>query len=190
MPTPKSAIDQPATTRNLNFSPKQMEVATQLVGLHCLPAAQSDTQECAPISGKTAKDAVLEAMKEQFYNVYGQSINKDILRTQDSASTSSSLVVTKDQYDKIVQALQLYPTTKKKEQFMKNCFNRFSLGSNLEDNCLFRKVVIKPTNGSNDSPGVKLKKVIWYEKFLDIIHETHILVSHPILQNTQDHYRQ
>jgi hypothetical protein len=67
---------------------------------------------------------------------------------------------------------------------MKNCFNRFSLGSNLEDNCLFRKVVIKPANGSNDSPGVKLKKVIWYEKFFDVIHETHILVSHSIYSRT------
>jgi hypothetical protein len=71
-----------------------------------------------------------------------------------------------------------------KDQFMKNCFNSFSLGSNLEDNCLFRKVVIKPTNGSNDSPGVKLKRGIWYEKFFDIIHETHISVSHSIYSRT------
>ncbi len=55
----------------LNFSPKQMEVATQLVSLHCLPAAESDTGDCVAISGKTPKDAVLEAMKKQFYNVYG-----------------------------------------------------------------------------------------------------------------------
>jgi hypothetical protein len=126
----------------------------------------------------------MEAMKKQFYNVYGKSINEDILRTQDSTSTSSSLVVTKDKYNKIVQALQLYPTTKKRDQFMKNCFNRFSLGSNLEDNCLFRKVVIKPTNGSNDSPSIKLRKVIWYEKFFDVIHEAHISVSHSIYSRT------
>jgi hypothetical protein len=63
---------------------------------------------------------------------------------------------------------------------MKKCFNRFSLGSNLKDNCLFRKVVVKPTNGSNDSPGVKLKKVICYEKFFDVIHEAHISVSHSL----------
>jgi hypothetical protein len=65
-PTTRPAIDQPATPRHLNFSPKQMEVAIQLVGLHCLPAAESDTGDCVAISGKTAKDAV---MKKQFYNV-------------------------------------------------------------------------------------------------------------------------
>jgi hypothetical protein len=71
MPTTTPAIDQPATTCNFIFSPKQIEVATQLVSLHCLPAAESDTGDCVAISGKTPKDAVLEAMKKQFYNVYG-----------------------------------------------------------------------------------------------------------------------
>ncbi len=126
--------------------------------LNCLPAAQTHTQEGASISGKAAKNTVLEAMKKQFYND-GQTINEDVLSTQGSTSACTSLVVTKDKYENVVQPLQLYPTTKKKDQFMKNCYKKALLGKQLEGQLLFRKVVAKSNNGSNNSPGGKLKKV-------------------------------
>ncbi len=120
---------------HVKVSPKQMEVATQIVGLHCQPVAQTHTQEGETTLGSTAKAAALEAMKTQFYSVYGKTINEDVFSTKGSTSTSSSLVVTKEKYGSVVRALQLYATTKKKDQFMKNCYTRFSLGINLKDNC-------------------------------------------------------
>jgi hypothetical protein len=123
-------------------------------------------------------------MKSQFYSVYGRPINEDVFSSQRSTTTSSSLVVTKEKYDNLVKALQLHATTKKKDQFMKNAYLRHSLESNLKDNCLFRKVVVKPKDGSKESQGVKPEKVIWYEKFFDVIHETHISMSHSIYFRT------
>jgi hypothetical protein len=73
-----------------------MEVATQLVGLYSQPAAQANSQEGTTTSGRTAEEAVLEAMKNQFYNVYGRPINEDVFSTQGSTSISSSLVVAKE----------------------------------------------------------------------------------------------
>jgi hypothetical protein len=86
-------------------------------------------------------------MRNQFYSAYGKTINEDVFGTQGLTSTSSSLVATKEKCDNVVRALQLYDTTKKKDQFMKSCYTRFSLGSNLKDNCLLRKVVVKSKNG-------------------------------------------
>ncbi len=93
-----------------------MGVDTQLVGLYCQPASMTHTQEGATTSGKTAKEAVLEAMKSQFCNVYGIKFNDDVFSTQGLTGTSSSLVDTKEKYDNLVKALQLYPTTEKKDQ--------------------------------------------------------------------------
>jgi hypothetical protein len=59
-----------------------MEVATQLISLYCQPAAMAHTKEGATTSGKTAKEAVLETMKSQFYNVYGSTFNEDTFNTQ------------------------------------------------------------------------------------------------------------
>jgi hypothetical protein len=45
-------------------------------------------------------------------------------------------------------------------------------------------VAVQPTNGSNDLPRVELKKILWYEKFFNIIHKNHISVSHSIYSRT------
>ena len=102
--------DDKMPTLNAHFSPKQMELATQLVGLHCQPcqpAPKTQRHEDATTSVKTAKGAVVEAMKNQFYSVYGKTINEDVFSTQGSTSTSSSLVVTKEKYDNVVRALHM-----------------------------------------------------------------------------------
>lgn len=46
---------------------------------------------------------------------------------------------------------------KKKEQLMKNANNRFSLGSNLQDNNLYRKMSVKAEEGGTTVAEVSLK---------------------------------
>jgi hypothetical protein len=55
---------------------------------------------------------------------------------------------------------------------MKNAHNRYSLKTNVKDDSLFRKVRDK------DIREVSLKKVIWYEKLFDTIHDIHISLAH------------
>jgi hypothetical protein len=50
----------------------------------------NQTQEGATMSGKTAKEAVVEAMKIHFYNVNDSTINEDVFSTQGLMGTSSS----------------------------------------------------------------------------------------------------
>lgn len=64
-----SVNDKQSPKQHAEVSPKQMAVAVQLVGLYCQPAAKPPTQEGATASGETAKEAVLKAMKSQFYSV-------------------------------------------------------------------------------------------------------------------------
>jgi hypothetical protein len=46
---------------------------------------------------------------------------------------------------------------KKKEQLMKNANNRFSLGSNLQDNNLYRKMSVKAEEGGTTAAEFFLK---------------------------------
>jgi hypothetical protein len=48
---------------------------------------------------------------------------------------------------------------------MKNTKTRFSLGTNLKNKNLFRKVLDKKKKDIAEARGVTLKKVIWYEIF-------------------------
>jgi hypothetical protein len=65
-----------------------------------------------------------------------------------------------------------YSTMKKKDQFMKNTIYRYSLRTNVKDDNLFRKVRGK------DTGRVSLKKVIWYERIFEIIHDVHLSLGH------------
>ncbi len=71
-----------------------------------------------------------------------------------------------------MQSLLLYKNTIKKAQFMKNAHNRYCLKTNVKDDNLFRKVRDK------DTGKVSLKKVIWYERIFDIIHDVHLSLGH------------
>jgi hypothetical protein len=67
----------------------------------------------------------------------------------------------------------LYSTTVKKDQFMKkNANTRYSLKTNVKDDNLHRK------ERDKDSGEVTLKKVIWYERVFDIIHDVHLSLGH------------
>jgi hypothetical protein len=61
---------------------------------------------------------------------------------------------------------------------MKNTNTRFSLGTNLKDNNLFRKVLDMKKKDSTEPHGVTLKNVVWYEKIFDVIHDAHLSLSH------------
>jgi hypothetical protein len=125
---------------------------------------------------RNVRDAVVEAMKKQFYKVYGP--------MYDDAQEDGSGLPTKEKYDQYVDALQCYNTTKKRDQFMKNTKIRFSLGTNLKDNNLFREVLEKKKKDSTEPHSVTLKKVIWYEFFFYIIHEAHLSLSHATYSRT------
>ena len=81
---------------------------------------------------KTAKDAVVDAMRSQFYKIYGPQYEQAVV--------GGSSLPTKAKYDQVVQSLRLHSTTVKKDQFMKNANTRYSLKTNVKDDNLFRKV--------------------------------------------------
>jgi hypothetical protein len=90
---------------------------------------------------KTAKDVMLEAMKAQFYKI--------IEPMHEEAKKNGIILINKEKYDQIVDALRTYKTVKKKDQFMKNCWNRYALKTNVKDN-LFRKVTKKDKFAEGD----------------------------------------
>jgi hypothetical protein len=132
------------------------------------------------LSLKPAKEAVLDAMKAQFYKLYS------VQSTEGSGSSvaSSSILITKKKYDELVVAFQNCNAGKKKDQFMKNTKNHFSLGTNLQDNNLYRKNHTKTEEGGTTSVEETLKKVICYESFIEVIHETHISLLHSACSRT------
>jgi hypothetical protein len=109
----------------------------------------------------SAKDVMLEAMKAQFYKVFGP--------MHQEVKNNGSKIINKEKYDQIVDALRRYNTFKKKDQFMKNCWNRYALKTNVKDN-LFRKVTKKEE--------YSLKKVIWYGRIFVVIHDMHVSLAH------------
>jgi len=190
--TPSQPVDQ------LVLIPlsEKMRIASQLVGMFTQEAGSPT--ETTPEKGvvtvakgttvsalltnkdnsnkRSVRDAVLDAMKKQFYKVYGP--------MYDEAQEGGSGPPTKEKYDQYVEALQCFYTAKKRDQFMKNTNTRFSLGTNLKDNNLFRKVQEKKKKDSTEPRGVTLKKVIWYEKIFDVIHEAHLSLSHATYSRT------
>ena len=66
---------------------------------------------------------------------------------------------------------------------MKNANNRFSLGSNLQDNNLYRKMSVKAEEGGTTAAEVSLKT--YGMIFFDVIHEIHVSVSHSLYSRTQ-----
>jgi hypothetical protein len=151
--TQQSTPTQPVEQLDINTTEK-LGLATQLVGMLGTVANHDKISEALAtpdrgiaavpnsrnLSGTVIKmntnlrrsvnDAVLEAMKNQFYKVYGP--------MYDEAHEGGSGLPTKKKYDQYVEALQCYHKSKKRNQFMKNTNTRFSLGTNLKDNNLFR----------------------------------------------------
>jgi hypothetical protein len=161
---------------------EKMELAAKLVGMYCQVISHPKIPEWTQVTQltvtstattnlsqskiclKTAKDAVVDAMRLQFYKIYGPIYEKAVI--------GGSSLPTKVKYDQVVESLQLYSTTIKKDQFMKNAHNRYALKTNVKDDNLFRKVRDKETGE------VSLRKVIWYERVFDIIHEVHLSLGH------------
>ncbi len=55
------------------------------------------------------------------------------------------LFLSTKKYDQIVESLRRHKTVKKKGQFMKNCWNRYALNTNVKHN-LFCKVTKKSSH--------------------------------------------
>ena len=74
-------------------------VATQDTGLFVTATKTiGSAAVCHDTSGRTARDVVLDAMKKQFYKVYG--------RMYDEAQEGGSGLPTKEKYDQYVLTLQ------------------------------------------------------------------------------------
>ncbi len=71
------------------------------------------------------KTAVVDAMRLQFYKIYGPIYEKAVI--------GGSSLPTKVKYDQVVESLWLYNTTVKKDQFMKNANTRYSLKAIVKD---------------------------------------------------------
>ncbi len=88
----------------------------------------------------------------------------------------------KGEYDQLVHSLQQYKTTKRKDQFMQNAWNRFSLGNNVKNSNLFCKVLHK------EQPEIYRRSLPWSKwccmKLFEVIHETHIELSHATCSRT------
>jgi hypothetical protein len=110
---------------------------------------------------------MLEAMKAQFYKLFEP--------MHEEARKNGTILINKEKYDQIVDALRTYKTAKKKDQFMKNFWNRYALKTNVKDN-LFRKVTKKDE--------FYLKKVICSERIFDMIHDMHVSLSHSLYART------
>lgn len=108
---------------------------------------------------------MLEAMRTLFYEIFGPQ--------HDEAKKSGS-ILNKDKYDEIVDALRKYKTVKK-DQFMKNWWNKYALMTNVEDN-LFQTV------SKNDEQN--LKNVVWYEWIFDAIYEMSVSLVHSLYSRT------
>jgi hypothetical protein len=71
--------------------------------------------------------SILKSTRAQFYSIYWGSL------------------ITKSRYDEVVQNFHQYRTTVKKSQDMKNNYKRYSLGTHVRNNELFRQ--LKVVNG-------------------------------------------
>jgi hypothetical protein len=149
-------LEQVAEESNINLEPNT--TATSGVSM-------SDSIVPAPSDSNVS---ILKSMRAQFYSIYGEVYNK--------IKEGGTTTITKDRYDEVVQNLRQYRTTEKKTQDMKNNYKRYSLGTQVRNNELFRRIkVVKKPRGEVTEV---LKKVAWYENLFDIIHDTHLHLAH------------
>jgi hypothetical protein len=73
-------------------------------------------------------------MRAQFYSVYGELCMQ--------INSGGTTVIKKTWYDAIVQNLHEYSMAEKKMQDMKNSYKQYSLGTEVQNNELFRWVNI------------------------------------------------
>ncbi len=90
-------------------------------------------QQKAYVSVKSAKEAMVEAMKKQFYAIYGK-IHEDKVQ-------AGCQLMLKSTYDKIVAALINYNKSDTKDDFMRNAKSRYMLKTNVRSDNLFCKIV-------------------------------------------------
>ena len=84
----------------------------------------------------------------------------------------------KTTFDKIVAAIINYNKAEVKDTFMKNAKSRYSLKINVRSNNLFCKIVKKTKEDVITLVGRYERKALWYEWAFDIIHQTHLNLSH------------
>ncbi len=121
-------------------------------------------------SFKTAKDAVLDAMRTQFYIIYRPIYGKEVI--------GGSSLLTKEKHDQVLESLLPHNSTIKKDQFTKNANIRYSLNTNVKNDNLFKKVREK------DTGEVSFKKVIYFGRIFDIIHDVHLTLAHASYSRT------
>ncbi len=109
-------------------------------------------------------------MKRQFYAVYGK-IHEDKVQT-------GCQLMYKAINDKIVAALINFNKSDVKDVFMRNAKSRYILKMNVRSNNLFQKFVKKVKVDGITQVEYYERKVLWYERAFDIIHQTHLKLAH------------
>jgi hypothetical protein len=117
----------------------------------------------------TTEMSILKSMRADCYSLYGEVYMQ--------IKSGGTTVITKEQYDEIVRNLHQYGAMEKKTQDMKNSYRQYSLGTQIQNNELFRKIKVL-SRIVKGKPGEVLKKVIWYEHLFEVIHEAHLHLAH------------
>ena len=87
-------------------------------------------------------------------------------------------------YDKIVAALVNFNKADTKDTFMRNAKSRYMLKTNVRSDNLFRKIVKKVKVDGITQVERYERKVLWYERAFDIIHQTHLKLAHSTYART------
>jgi hypothetical protein len=126
------------------------------------------------LSVESAK--VLEAGKKQFHAIYGR-IHEDKVQ-------AGCQLMYKATYDKVVTTLVNFNKADTKDTFMRNAKSRYILKTNVRSDNFFCKVVKKVKTDSITQVEHYERKVLWYERAFDIIHHTHLKLTHSTYART------
>lgn len=95
------------------------------------------------------------------YKVYCMESNERV----SSNSASSLILIIKKKYDESVLASKNYEAGNKKDEFMKNANNRFSLGRHLQDNNLYMENVCEDSRWRYQSYRSFFEEIHWHKLF-------------------------
>jgi hypothetical protein len=100
------------------------------VSVPCTTTADSSNVAAVVSRGDSNEISMTNSKRARFYSHNGEVHNK--------VKSGGTTVITRSRYDEIVKNLCEYSMTEKKSQDMKNSYKRYSLGTQIKHNKLFR----------------------------------------------------
>ncbi len=170
---PVSSGNEPPTTFQHHLSQE-----SEQQGLSQLSTQQGEASphQKPYVSVKSAKKAVVKAMKKPFYAIYGK-IHEDKVQ-------AGCQLMFKTTYDKIMAAVINFNKSDTKDIFMRNAKSRYMLKKNVRSDNLFCKVVKQVKVDKITQVERYERKALWYERAFHIIHQTHLKLAHSTYKRT------